>query len=131
MSNTSKLTEEEIGMAPYLLHWFLASLALMITAYLVPGFKIDGFMAALIASVVIGIVNVFVWPLIAILTLPLTVFTFGLFLLVVNGIALKIAAALTPGFLINGFMPAVVGSIVLTIVGWLIRFVVYGGHVTP
>ncbi len=118
-------------MAPYLLHWFLASLALMITAYLVPGFKIDGFMAALIASVVIGIVNVFVWPLIAILTLPLTVFTFGLFLLVVNGIALKIAAALTPGFLINGFMPAVVGSIVLTIVGWLIRFVVYGGHVTP
>jgi putative membrane protein len=118
-------------MAPYLLHWFLASVALMITAYLVPGFRVDGFFAALIAAVVIGVVNVFVWPVLAVLTLPLTFLTFGLFLLIVNGIALKIAAALTPGFAINGFMPAVIGSIVLTIVGWLIRFVVYGGAVTP
>ena len=118
-------------MAPYLLHWFLASVALMITAYLVPGFRVDGFFAALIAAVVIGVVNVFVWPVLAVLTLPLTFLTFGLFLLIVNGIALKIAAALTPGFAINGFMPAVIGSVVLTIVGWLIRFVVYGGAVTP
>ena len=72
-----------------------------------------------------------VWPVLAILTLPLTVVTFGLFLLVVNGIALKIAAAITPGFAIIGFMPAVIGSIVLTIVGWLIRFVVYGGNIAP
>ncbi len=118
-------------MAPYLLHWLLASAALMITAYLVPGFRVDGFFAALIASVVIGVVNVFVWPVLAVFTLPLTVLTFGLFLLIVNGIALKIAAALTPGFTIQGFMPAVIGSVVLTIVGWLIRFVVFGGNVAP
>ena len=118
-------------MTPYLLHWLMASVALMMTAYIVPGFRVEGFVAALIASVVIGIVNVFVWPVLAILTLPLTVVTFGLFLLVVNGIALKIAAAVTPGFAIIGFMPAVVGSIVLTIVGWLIRFVVYGGNIAP
>ncbi len=126
-----KLLGGFLSMAPYLLHWFLASVALMITAYFVPGFRVDGFFAALIASVMIGVVNVFVWPVLAVLTLPLTLLTFGLFLLIVNGIALKIAAALTPGFAINGFMPAVIGSVILTMVGWLIRFVVYGGAVTP
>ncbi len=115
-------------MMPYLIHWLMASLALMLTAYFVPGFQIQGFTSALIAAVMIGFVNIFIWPVLAILTLPLTVVTFGLFLLIVNGIALKIAAALTPGFAINGFMPAIIGSIVLSIVGWLMRFVVFGGH---
>lgn len=113
-------------MMPYLVHWLIASLALMMTAYFVPGFQVQGLLAALIASVVIGFVNIFIWPVLAILTLPLTVLTFGLFLFVVNGLALKIAAALTPGFSINGFMPAIIGSIVLTIIGWLMRFVVFG-----
>ncbi len=110
---------------PYVVHWLIASLALMLTAYLVPGFQVHGFVAALIASCVIGFVNIFIWPVLAILTLPFTIFTFGLFLLVVNGLALKIAAALSPGFTINGFLPAIIGSVVLTIVGWLMRFVIF------
>lgn len=118
-------------MMPYLVHWLLASLALLMTAYFVPGFQVDGFISALIAAVVVGFVNIFIWPVLAILTLPLTVVTFGLFLLIVNGIALKIAAALTPGFVIVGFMPAVIGSLVLTVIGWLMRFVVFGGNVSP
>jgi putative membrane protein len=109
----------------------MASVALMLTAYLVPGFQIDSFASALIAAIVIGLVNVFIWPVLMVLTLPLTVLTFGLFLLVVNGLALKIAAAFTPGFNIVGFMPAVIGSIVLTFIGWLVRFAVFGGHVVP
>lgn len=117
------------NMMPYLVHWLIASLALMLTAYFVPGFRVEGFAAALLASVIIGFVNIFIWPVLAILTLPLTVLTFGLFLLIVNGIALKIAAALTPGFAINGFLPAVIGSMVLTVVGWLMRFVIFGGYV--
>lgn len=112
-------------MAPYLLHWLTATVALLLTAYFVPGFTISSFGAAMIAAVVVGFVNMFIWPVLAILTLPLTIVTFGLFLLVVNGITLKIAAALTPGFDIKGFLPAVIGSIVLAIVGWVIRFVVY------
>jgi len=118
-------------MTPYLIHWLMASVALMLTAYLVPGFQIDSFASALIAAIVIGLVNVFIWPVLMVLTLPLTVLTFGLFLLVVNGLALKIAAAFTPGFNIVGFMPAVIGSIVLTFIGWLVRFAVFGGHVVP
>ncbi len=113
-----------------LLHWLLASITIMGTAYFVPGFRVSGIGAALMASVAIGFVNIFIWPILAILTLPLTFLTFGLFLLVVNGIALKIAAALTPGFEIIGFMPAVWGSIGLTIIGWIIRFVVYGNQAT-
>lgn len=116
-------------MWPYLLHWLVATVALLLTAYFVPGFQIVSFGAAMIAAVVVGFVNMFIWPVLAILTLPLTIVTFGLFLLVVNGISLKIAAALTPGFNIVGFFPAVVGSIVLTVVGWLIRFVVYSPSV--
>lgn len=117
-------------MWPSLLHWVLVSLTIMITAHIVPGFRIDNFIAALLASLMIGFVNMFVWPILTLLTLPLTLVTFGLFLLVVNGIALKISAALTPGFSIEGFFPAVVGSIVLTLIGWLVRFVVFGGQ-TP
>jgi putative membrane protein len=112
-------------MWPYLVHWFIASLALIMTAYFVPGFKVHGFISALIASAVVGFVNIFIWPILAILTLPLTLLTFGLFLFVVNGISLKIAAALSPGFEIKGLWPAVVGSIVLTIIGWLMRYVIF------
>ena len=115
-------------MALYLTHWLLASVTLMLTAYFVPGFQISGFGAALVAAVVVGLVNIFIWPLLVVFTLPLTAITFGLFLLVVNGISLKIAAALTPGFNIVGFLPAVVGSVVLTVVGWLVRYVVFGGY---
>ncbi len=112
-------------MSIYLIHWLLASLTIMITAYLVPGIHVDGFIAALIAAIVIGIVNTLVWPILTVITLPLTIITFGLFLFVVNGLALKIAAALSPGFTIDGFMPAVFGSIILTILGWLVRFVFF------
>ncbi len=116
-------------MAPSLVHWLLASIAIMITAQIVPGFRVENFIAALFAAVMIGFVNMFIWPLLALLTLPLTVVTFGIFLLVVNGIALKISAGLTPGFSIDGIFPAIMGSLVLTFVGWLIRFVIFGQRV--
>lgn len=115
-------------MSEYLLHWLLATAALLLTAYVVPGFKISSFGAAMIAALVVGFVNMFIWPVLAFFTFPLTIITFGLFLLVVNGISLKIAAALSPGFSIDGFLPAIIGSIVLSIVGWLVRFVVFSGH---
>ena len=112
-------------MSAYLVHWLLATIALLITAYLVPGFRISSMIAAFIAALMIGFVNMFIWPVLAVLTLPLTVVTFGLFLFVVNAIALKIAAALTPGFQIEGFVPALLGSIVLSVVGYLVRYVFF------
>jgi putative membrane protein len=110
----------------YLIHWIIVSTALMMTAYFVPGFRVNSIFAALFASLVIGFVNTIIWPILALLTLPLTLLTFGLFLLVVNGLALKIAAALSPGFAIEGMMPAVIGSIVLTVTSWFIRYIVFG-----
>ena len=112
----------------YLTHWLVATFSVMIMAYVVPGIRIDGFVSALLSALVIGIVNSLVWPVLVFLTLPLTVITFGLFLFVVNGLALKISAAITPGFKINGLLPAILGAIVLSIIGWMIRFVFYHGH---
>jgi putative membrane protein len=110
-------------MTTYLIHWLIAALCLGITAYIVPGFTISNVFAALIAALVVGFLNVVLWPLLALLTLPLTIVTFGLFLFVVNALVLKFGAALVPGFSINGFLPAIAGAVVLTLVGWLVRFV--------
>ncbi|PSP16242.1 MAG: hypothetical protein BRC58_09850, partial [Cyanobacteria bacterium QS_8_64_29] len=89
---------------------------LLIAAQLVPGLAISGIAAALIGAAVLGLVNAVVKPILTILTLPLTILTFGLFLFVVNAIAFGLVGYLTPGFDVGGFFPAVLGSIVLSIV---------------
>jgi putative membrane protein len=106
-----------------LLHWLLASLILMVVSYAVPGIRVESFMAALWGSLTIGFINVLIWPLLVLVTLPLTIVTFGLFLFVINGFALMLAAAISPGFEIIGLWPAILGSLLLTILGWLVRFV--------
>jgi len=110
-------------MMTYLIHWLVAAVCLGITAFVVPGFHISNVMSALFAALVVGFLNIVLWPILALLTLPLTIVTFGLFLFVVNALVLKFGAALVPGFSIEGFLPAVVGAVVLTLVGWLSRFV--------
>jgi putative membrane protein len=103
-------------MPNFLLTWLLAAVSLVITAYLVPGFVIKSFVAALIASVILGLVNAIVRPILVVLTLPITIVSLGLFLFIVNAITIWLAGYLTPGFDVNGFIPALIGSIVLTIV---------------
>jgi putative membrane protein len=107
-------------MLNFLITWLLATVSLMITAYLVPGVTINSFTSAAIAAIVIGLINATVKPLLTILTLPLTILTLGLFLLVVNAISLSLAAYFAPGLTVNGFWPAVIGAIVLSIVSSLI-----------
>lgn len=107
-------------MLNFVLTWILATISLLITAYLVPGVAVASFPAALIASVVIGLVNAVVKPILILLTLPLTILTLGLFLLVVNGISLSLAAYFTPGLSVSGFWPAVIGAIVLSIISSVI-----------
>jgi putative membrane protein len=109
----------------YLIHWLLATVSLAITAAIVPGFVVRNFLAAMFASLVIGLLNVLVWPVLVVFTLPLTVLTLGLFLFVVNAIVLKFGAAMVPGFEIDGFLPAILGSIVLTLVGWFVKYLFY------
>ena len=105
-----------------LLHWVLSAVALILVSNVVRGFVITGFLAALVAAVVIGLVNVVIgWPL-KLLTFPLAFLTLGLFYLVLNAILLKIAAAFVPGFRIEGFMPAFWGAIVLSLINLLFRW---------
>ena len=107
-----------------MLHWILSlvisAVILLIISRVVSGFELDGFGPALIAALVIGVINAIVRPVIAFLTFPITVLTLGLFLFVLNGLMLKLASVLVPGFRIKGLMPAIWGALLLAIANLLI-----------
>ena len=105
--------------------WLLSALALWIVAQVIPGIYVRGFGSALLATVVLAIVNVTVGPILKFVTFPLTILTLGLFLLVINALLLKLAAMLTPGFRVQGFLSALAGSLVLTILNSVLRYVVF------
>ncbi|WP_413165261.1 phage holin family protein [Capilliphycus salinus ALCB114379] len=107
-------------MLNFFLTWLLAAISLWITAYIVPGLTIATWQAAAIGVVVMGLVNAIVKPILILFTLPLTLLTLGLFLLVINAISLSVVGYFTPGFTVNGFFPALFGSIVLSLVSGLI-----------
>jgi putative membrane protein len=111
-------------MKHFLLTWLATAVALLITANIVPGFFVQNFVAALVAVLIIGLVNAFIRPILSILAFPITLITFGLFTFVVNALTLWLASNLTPGygFAIQGFLPALIGSIVLTIVSSVISY---------
>ncbi|HEX2719843.1 MAG TPA: phage holin family protein [Candidatus Deferrimicrobium sp.] len=101
------------------------AVAILLIGYLLPQIvTVDGVMAALAAAFVLGLVNAVVRPLFVLLTLPVTVVTLGAFLLVINGLLLGLVAFIVPGFHVNGFLGAVVGSILLSIVSWILTWVV-------
>lgn len=96
-----------------LLRWILNAAALLLVAYLVPGVHVAGFYAALIAALVLGIVNALIRPLLILLTLPITILTLGLFTLVINAFLLWFVSTVVKGFAIDGFVPALLGALVL------------------
>jgi len=103
-------------MLNFFLTWVISAISLGITAYIVPGFTISSWQAAAVGVVVMALVNAIVKPIITIFTLPLTILTLGLFLLVVNAISISLVAYFTPGFSISSFWAALFGSIVLSLV---------------
>ena len=96
-------------------HWLVSGLALALTAALVPGFRIRGFFTTLMAVFLIGAANSFVWPVLFILTLPLTIITFGLFVFILNAIILRLCAAFLKDFEISGWLSAIAGAMILAI----------------
>jgi putative membrane protein len=104
----------------FLLTWVIAAISLMITAYIVPGFEFDNWISAALAAIFLGLVNAIVRPIFVLLTFPITLFTFGLFLLVINALMMWLVGFITPGFVVAGFLPALIGSIVLTLVATLL-----------
>jgi putative membrane protein len=98
-----------------LLHWILNAVALIIVAHLVKGFVISDWVSAMIAVVIIGLLNATVGLLLKIITLPLGILTFGIFFLVINAFILKFASAFVPGFRVETFSAAFFGALVLAI----------------
>ena len=91
-----------------------------LAAALVPGIRLEGATPALLAGVVLGLINALVRPVLVVLTLPLTLLTLGLFLLVLNGVCLAATAWLVPGFDLDGFLPAVLGALLISAVSWML-----------
>jgi putative membrane protein len=107
-------------MLAFLAHLILTAAALLLVAKVVSGVEVQGFGSALIGALVLGLVNAIVRPVMVFLTLPFTLVTFGLFLFVVNALMLWLMAAIVPGVRIHGFVPALLGSLLLTLLNIVI-----------
>lgn len=92
------------------------ALALVITGYIVPGFNIDSFTTAILAAIILGVVNTFIRPILLFLTAPINLLTLGLFTFVVNALMLSLTAAIVPGIKIDGFVSSLLAAVVLSIV---------------
>jgi putative membrane protein len=102
-----------------ILRWALNTLALFIVVTIVPGFHYRSIVSLAIAALVLGLLNALIKPILVLLTLPITIVTLGLFLIILNAVMLKLTAAFTPGFRIDDFVAAILGAIVLSIVSWI------------
>ena len=107
-----------------LLHWILSAAAVWVVAHIVPGIYVTGPAAALIAALVIGLINATLGLLLKILTFPLTILTLGLFWFVINALMLELAAALVKGFYVRNFIAALIGAVMLSLVSSVLQWLV-------
>jgi putative membrane protein len=114
-------------MLALLARWVLNAAALLLVAYLYPGVSVASFFAAAIAALVLGLVNALVRPILVILTFPVTLLTLGLFLFVINALLFWLVAELVPGFNVNGFLAALIGSILYSLITLITSWILFGG----
>ena len=107
-----------------LLVWLINALALIAVAYLMPSISVSSFGSALIAALVLGLVNAIIRPVLVLLTLPVTVVTLGLFIFVINALLFWFVGSILAGFHVGGFWSALIGSILFSIVSWLLSALV-------
>ena len=105
-----------------LINWLLSAIALLIVAYVVPGFTVNNFVVALVAAAVIGIINATLGFFLKVVTFPLTVLTLGIFWIVVNALMLELASVVVHGFTIRSFGSAFVGAILLSIINMIFHW---------
>jgi len=111
------------GLGFYIWYFIVSAIGLLLTSKIIANFRLSGFFSAFAAAVFIAFANNYVWPVLIFLTLPINILTLGLFTFVVNGAILKICAALLPGFEIKGWLAAIFGSIVLSLVNVVLHFI--------
>lgn len=110
------LAERTKAMRNFLAQLIITSIAAYITTWLLPGVELDGYLSAVILAALLGFLNVFIKPLIIILTIPFTILTFGLFLIVINALIILLADYLMDGFRVAGFWQAFFFSFILTLI---------------
>ncbi|MDM0019946.1 phage holin family protein [Variovorax saccharolyticus] len=114
-----------------LLKWLLSALALLAVAYLYSGVQVTSYTSALLAAAVIGLLNMFVRPVLVVLTLPVTIVTLGLFLFVINALLFWAASGLLSGFHVDSFFAALLGSLIYSLLGVLIESALGGLFTKP
>jgi putative membrane protein len=115
-------------MLKILLVWLINALALLTVAYLMPSIHVDTFGTALVAAVVLGLVNAVIRPILVLLTLPATIVTLGLFIFVINGLLFWLVGSYLRGFAVDGFWSGFFGAIVYSIVSWALSSVLLPGR---
>jgi putative membrane protein len=103
------------------LRWLTLTGAILFASYLLNGIHVSGFMSALGAAAILGILNAFFRPIALILTLPINILTLGLFTFVINAVMLKMASGVIDGFDVQGFWPAVFGALIISLVSWVLN----------
>jgi putative membrane protein len=110
-----------------ILLWMLNAVALLSVAYVMPSIHVASFSSALLAALILGLVNAILRPLLLLLTLPVTLLTLGLFIFVVNGLMFWLAGSMLEGFIVSGFWPAVFGALLYSIVSGVLSGLLLGG----
>ncbi len=105
----------------FIIKWIIGALAFLGAAYIVPGIEIESFYIALIVAFVWGVISVFIKPILHIFALPITILTLGLFSFVLNGLLFWFMSTFVKGFIVTGFWPALLGAIVVSVLGWFGR----------
>lgn len=100
----------------FIIRLIISTLAVLVSAYILPGVEVNGFLTAVVVAVVLGALNIFIKPVLVFFSLPAVIFTFGLFLIVINTLIILLAAEMVPGFSVEGFWYAVLFSIVLSLI---------------
>jgi putative membrane protein len=107
-------------MGAFLLRWFVTTIAVLVAERLLPGIQCNGWGTLLGASLLLGIINAFVRPVLLLLSLPFIIVTMGLFIFVVNALLLLLVAQIIPEFHVDGFWNALFGSIIISLVSWIL-----------
>ena len=102
-----------------ILKWLIAALAVIFAAYVVPGIQVDGFVAALIVAFILGVISITIKPVVKIITFPFSLITLGFFSLVINAFFFWLTARLVPGFAVDGYIAAFLGSVVVSVVNYI------------
>ena len=118
------------SLSAFFVHWAVIALSLWVASHVFKGVRFESTSSLIVSALLLGFVNAVLRPILIVLTLPLTLFSFGLFLLVLNALLLMLVARLIRGFSLSGFWTAFFASIFITVLGLLLGFVLFGGELS-